>query len=698
MQGRVRFNPRDFVDCLPCCAPIHFLCASHADNIGTLPSETCPFGGIGNSPFHRLGAGSALAVFDFWLFGRICGTITSLSIPMPMRPASLLLASILLIAGAHGAPDRPNILWITSEDHGQEMGCYGDNLARTPNVDALAAKGMHFRFAWSNHPVCAPARTAIITGLYGASSGGINMRSMVPLQPGVRLFPEYLREAGYYCVNNSKEDYNVPKTSATWDVSSKDAHWRNCPPGKPFFSVFNSVKSHESQLRTKLATQPGSLITDPARVRVPAFHPDTPAVRQDWARYYDIVSAADADAGMHLRELADAGLTEDTIVFYYGDHGSGMPRYKRWPGDSGLRVALVVYFPEKWRHLAPPGYKPGFVSDRLVSFVDLAPTMLSLAGIVPPAWMQGHAFAGTHISPAPRYLFGGRNRMDECLDVARSVTDGRYVYIRNFLPQLSAGQRIAYQFETPTTRIWRQWFDEGRTNAAQSAFWQTPRPAEELYDLNADRDEVHNLAGSAAHADVLARFRETLRAHQLEVRDIALLPEGEMRARLVAHEPVPELGRVLETAELASRATKNEKREIIARLYDPASAVRTWAALGCLIQGATMVKAAEGPLRVALADSSPHVRIAAAQALARYGTPDDAALAKAALRELAPPDRNGVFVALEALNAINDLGALAGDLRAWAAGLSADISYPDSRYNSYLPNVIGKLGRPPELR
>lgn len=617
---------------------------------------------------------------------------------MLMRIASLLLASLTMATVAMGAPDRPNILWLTSEDHGQEMGCYGDKLARTPNVDALAAKGMHFRFAWSNHPVCAPARTAIITGLFGESSGGINMRSMVPLQPGVRLFPEYLREAGYYCVNNSKEDYNVPKTAATWDVSSKDAHWRNCPAGHPFFSVFNSLKSHESQIRSKQASLPGGIITDPAKVRVPAFHPDTPEVRKDWARYYDIVSAADADAGAHLRELAAAGLEDDTIVFYFGDHGSGMPRYKRWPGDSGLRVPLVVYIPEKWRSLAPADYAPGAVSNRLVSFVDLAPTMLSLAGVKPPAWMQGRAFAGRCIAPGPEYLFGGRDRMDECLDVARSVTDGRYVYIRNYYPFLSDGQHIAYQFETPTTRIWRQWFDEGRTNEAQSAFWRTPRPAEELFDLTTDRDEVRNLAGSPAHAAELARFRQALRAHQLEVRDIAMLPEGEMRARLVAHEPVPELKRVIETADLASRASPNERSELIKRLYDPASAVRSWAALGCLIQGPAMVKAAAGPLSVALADSSPHVRISAARALARYGTAEEVKSALETLRELAPPDRNGFFVALEALNAINDLGVRAGDLRAWASRLSADIPYPHPRYDSYLPNVIGKLGQPPEGR
>ena len=279
------------------------------------------------------------------------------------------LLACVMCHSSFAAGKGPNILWLTSEDHGPAMGCYGDTNARTPNVDALAAKGMIFTCAWSTAPVCAPARTAIISGLYPSSSGGLHMRSMVSLPADLKLYPQFLREAGYYCSNNSKEDYNVRKPAKLWDESSGKAHWKNRDVGQPFFAIFNSMKSHESEIRTR----PHQQVADPAKVRVPAYHPDTPEVREDWAQYYDKVGEADADAG----------LAADTIVFYYADHGSGMPRSKRWPSDSGLRVPLVVYFPEKWKHLAPREYQPGGKSDRLVSFVDLAPTLLSLAGIKP---------------------------------------------------------------------------------------------------------------------------------------------------------------------------------------------------------------------------------------------------------------------------------------------------------------------------
>ena len=262
----------------------------------------------------------------------------------------IFIACLLLLVSATSgtAAERPNILWITSEDHGPEMGCYGDTLARTPHVDALAAKGMRFTHVWSVVPVCAPARTAIITGMYPSSTGGLHMRSMAPLPAGATMFPQLLREAGYYCTNNSKEDYNLSKSAGVWDASSGKAHWKHRAAGQPFFAVFNSMKSHESQMRKRQH----KLITDPARVRVPAYHPDTPEVRQDWAQYYDQVNEADADAGALLAEIAAAGLAEETIVFYFADHGSGMPRSKRWPGASGLSVPLIVYFPEKWRSLA----------------------------------------------------------------------------------------------------------------------------------------------------------------------------------------------------------------------------------------------------------------------------------------------------------------------------------------------------------
>ncbi|MEO6740735.1 MAG: sulfatase, partial [Chthoniobacteraceae bacterium] len=385
-----------------------------------------------------------------------------------LRMASFLMFAL---AAAAIAETRPNILWITSEDHGPHMGCYGDTFATTPNVDALAKRGMIYAHCWSNAPVCAPARTTIITGMYPTSLGAEHMRSMVPFPKGKKMFPQFLREAGWYCSNNAKEDYNIEKPGQVWDESSKNAHWRKRPEGVPFFAVFNSLKSHESQIRTR----PHKQVHDPAKVRVPAYHPDTPEVRQDWAQYYDQVSEADADAGALLADLEKDGLSEDTIVFYYADHGSGMPRSKRWPYNSGLQVPLVVYIPEKFKELRPPEYQAGGKSERLVSFVDLAPTMLSLIGVQPPEWMQGHAFLGKFITEPQPFLHGFRGRMDERLDLVRSVTDGRYVYVRNYMPHLIYGQHLNYMWQTPTTRVWEQLHKEGKLNAVQDKFWN-PKP------------------------------------------------------------------------------------------------------------------------------------------------------------------------------------------------------------------------------
>ena len=259
-------------------------------------------------------------------------------------------AALLLFRVSAAESSRPNILWITSEDHGPEMGCYGDKLATTPNVDALAAKGLLYTRAWSTAPVCAPARTALISGMYPSANGSEHMRSLVPMPRGTKMFPQLLREAGYYCSNRSKEDYNLEKPGKVWDESSNKGHWRNRREGQPFFAVFNSTKSHESQMRIR----PHTPIHEPAKVRVPAYHPDTPEVRRDWAQYYDKVTEADADAGRVLAQLEADGLAGNTIVFYFGDHGSGMPRSKRWPYNSGLHVPLVVYIPEQFKHLRPP--------------------------------------------------------------------------------------------------------------------------------------------------------------------------------------------------------------------------------------------------------------------------------------------------------------------------------------------------------
>jgi arylsulfatase A-like enzyme len=589
---------------------------------------------------------------------------------------------------------RPNILWITSEDNGPHLGAYGDKFAVTPHLDRLAARGMIYTKCWSNAPVCAPARTAIISGMYPTSTGSEHMRSMVRLPAGMQMGPQFLRAAGYYCTNNAKEDYNLEKPGPVWDESSNRAHWKNRGAGQPFFAVFNILVTHESQIRAR----PHEPVHDPASVRVPAYHPDAPEVRQDWAQYYDKMTEMDAIAGRHLQELSDAGLADDTIIFYYGDHGPGMPRCKRWPYQSGLGVPLIVYVPPKYRDLAPRDYAPGGSTNRLVSFVDLAPTILSLAGIDPPAYMQGRAFAGRFEAPPREYVHGFRGRMDERSDMVRTVRDQRYVYVRNYLPHLIYGQHVAYMFETPTTRIWKCLYDEGRLNPAQSRFWQT-KPAEELYDLSSDPDEVDNLAENPALRGVLDRLRAAEREHALSIRDVGFLPEAEMHRRSrgstpyeVGHDDAKyPLHRVLTAADRASSMRGADLPALRQLLSDEDSAVRYWSAMGVLMRGKSAVDASRGELAHALEDESPSVRIAAAEALGRYGNDAELELSLRKLVELASVERHGLFVTVQALSAIDALGpkalSIVGDLREAQKG-NESIS---DRMKEYVPRLIESI-------
>lgn len=593
---------------------------------------------------------------------------------------------------AVAAESRPNILWLTSEDHGPHLGCYGDAYATTPNVDALAKRGLRYARAWSNAPVCAPARTTLISGLYASSTGSEHMRSMVPFPAGKQMFPQLLRDAGYYCTNNVKEDYNLTTPDQPWNDSSRQAHWKYRAADQPFFAVFNSGKSHESQIRKR----PHRAIHDPAKVRLPAYHPDTPEVRQDWAQYYDVVSEADADAGERMRELDDAGLAEDTIVFYFADHGSGMPRNKRWPCNQGLHVPLVVYIPEKFKHLRPADYVSGGTSDRLVSFVDFAPTVLSLAGIEPTSWLEGQAFLGKYISPPRPYAFGFRGRMDEKIDLVRSVTDGRYVYVRNYMPHRIYGQYLNYMFQTPTTRVWHRLHTEGKLNPAQNAFWQA-KPPEELYDLAADRDEVQNLAATSSHQAVLEKLRAALRDHLLPTRDLGFLPESEVHSRSQGQSPYDmarepgkyPLERILATAELAAARDLEVCSALVNACEDSDSAVRYWAVTGLLVREQQGVATGHGTLISLLADPSPAVRVVAAESLARFGEAADEALALRVLTEHADASRQGVFVAVAALNSIDQLGNRAEPLRV-ELRQRPSIRGPHPRYDSY----VGRLLRP----
>ncbi len=574
---------------------------------------------------------------------------------------------------------RPNILWITAEDMGPHLGACGDPYAVTPNLDRLAARGSLYMNVWSNAPVCAPARTAIIAGMDPCSLGAHHMRSLVPMPSDIQMFPAYLRQAGYYCTNNVKEDYNLVKPDGTWDESSDKAHYRKRAKGQPFFAVFNHTITHESQIRRR----PHTLAHDPSRVRVPAYHPDTPEVRHDWAQYYDNITTMDGQAGRLLAELENDGLLDDTIVFFYGDHGSGMPRSKRWPYNSGLNVCLIASIPAKYRHLAAAGYQQGGRSGRLIEFIDLAPTVLSLAGIEPLKHFHGEAFLGPFAQAPKRYLHGFRGRMDERLDSVRSVRDERYVYIRNYMPHKIYGQYLAYMWETPTTQVWERLYKEGKLNAAQRKFWE-PKPPEELYDLRSDPDEVNNLAGSPAHRQVLERMRAEHRRYELAIRDAGMLAESEMHARSGGESPYDmardpkrfDGARLLDAAQLASGMDPGAAPRLAKMLGDSDSGVRYWGAMGLLMRGEKTAAAHAAALRKALADSSPAVRIAAGEALGRFGGAEGLKAAMDALVPLCHPVQSGAYAAVEALNAVEAIGERA---RPWIGQI---LAMPDEDPNA----------------
>jgi arylsulfatase A-like enzyme len=333
-----------------------------------------------------------------------------------------LLSGTLAVTAAAPA-ERPNILWITVEDMSPNLGCYGDRYATTPNLDRFAGEAVRYTRAFATAPVCSPSRSCLITGLYATSLGTQRLRSNFPIPDAIKGFPAYLRAAGYYTSNNVKTDYNTADEPRlireSWDECSGKANWRGRKPGQPFFSVINLMTTHQSRTSVwsfeEFERQVGSRLDpglrhDPERAPLPPYYPETDLARRTLARYYDCITVMDQEVGQILADLAADGLAGNTIVFYYSDHGMGMPRGKRVLQDSGMQVPLMVRFPEKWRHFAPGG--PDEALDRLVSFVDFPPTVLSLAGVDIPDHMQGTAFLGAKAGPARQFVYGARDRVD----------------------------------------------------------------------------------------------------------------------------------------------------------------------------------------------------------------------------------------------------------------------------------------------
>lgn len=411
----------------------------------------------------------------------------------------------LVMSGAAQEQKRPNIVWIVGEDLGPELGCYGDPDAITPNLDKLAAEGARFTKAFTHAPVCAPSRHGLITGQYPIKTGAMHMRSKL-VNPPV-TFTKLLRDSGYHVSWPGKTDFNFDQPQEFRD-SQKNWWTQDEVPEGPFFAYANFTVSHESQVRNdgdKYAENTKRLTPaqrrDPAKVKLPPFWPDAPEVRREVANYHDLVTAVDYNAGDVLAWLDKHGLAENTIVIYFGDHGRGMARYKRWCYDTGTHVGLIVRWPGK--------IGAGEVRDGLVEFVDLPATALAMAGVPVPESFDGVPFMDKDgkATNQRKYVHSHRDYMDEAYDRIRSVSDGEWRYVRNFEPQVPYSLRNDYMERGKTMQVWRQWAAEGKLDAIQSIHFRKDKPKEELYHSKADPFEVRNVIEDPANATKLAELR-----------------------------------------------------------------------------------------------------------------------------------------------------------------------------------------------
>ena len=408
------------------------------------------------------------------------------------------------------------------------LGCFGDKIAKTPNLDQLASEGIKFTNLFSCSGVCAPSRFALITGMYPSACGANNMRTSSFMPNGippyeavppsqVKCVSEYLRANGYYCTNNDKTDYQFKLPITAWDECSNRAHWKNRPNGMQFFSIFNLMTTHESQVWDR-ANDPVTI--RPEDVPVPPYFPDTPIIRRDIARVYNNITIMDREVGELIDEVKKDGLLEETIIIFYSDNGGPLPRGKRELYDTGLNVPMIIRFPGK--------KQAGTIVDDLISFVDIPPTIMSLAGIEPPEYMHGRAFLGKYKSEPREYIFAARDRMDSEYDVRRAVRDKRFKYIRNYRPEIGCYQDIKYRKQLESMQELLRLRDEGKLNKEQMYWFRKTKSPEELYDLLNDPYELNNVADDLAYREELIRLRKVHEEWIEEIGDDPLRSEKEL--------------------------------------------------------------------------------------------------------------------------------------------------------------------------
>ena len=624
----------------------------------------------------------------------------------------LIAAAIVCLPTAARAERPVNVVWISAEDISADtLGCYGGP-AHTPRLDALAAGGLRFDAAFSAAPVCAPSRSAIITGVMPTTLGSLPMRCRATPPPFVVGLPKLLRDAGYFCTNNVKTDYNFERSfDAGWHASSGKAHWRNRPDAaQPFFAVFNFTVTHESGLFGDKAAEPRRQLPPEARrragdVRVPPYYPDTPVIRESLAVRQELAAALDREVGRVLDELAADGLADDTIVFFWGDHGEGIPHGKRSLTEHGLRVPLVVHVPDRFAGTAvlPGGGPARGATGTLVSLMDLGPTVLDLAGATIPAWMEGRSFLGPHAT-ARDVVLGARDRMDAAPGFGRTARDARFRYVRNFLPWIGGDDLPDYATGVPITGELRRVRAAGTLPAGAGWFARTSRPPDELRDAVADPDEIHDLATDPARQADLERLREAVRGWMRSTRDTGILPEPLLRREAASAgsewaifhpgeaEDAAAMDRYDAILAAAWAVAEGQPTDSFAtRLADRDPAVRYWAVCGTGWAAMRAGAAGRGPSAAALApvlaDPEPTVRIAAAGWLLRCG---DSTGSGAAIDVLSAEMRaDDPEVRLAALVTIDEVGPAARSLWEAAAALALDKDEEYSRRT--VERIRGKL-------
>lgn len=589
---------------------------------------------------------------------------------------SLLCILLLMFSAVPArAEPKPNILWINAEDMSPHLGCYDHPDAITPHIDRLAADGIVYNNAFATAPICSPSRSCLATGLYATSLGTQHLRCEVKIPERVVPLATRLRKLGYFCTNTGKSDYNFDP-DGIWNAWNSDpAPWRKRKEGQPFFAFITVGETHEGRINFQeryqeaTADLPDKMKHDPAKVTIPPFYPDTPEIRAIFARLYDLASVFDRKVGEIIGRLKDDGDLENTVVFVFGDHGNGLPRYKRWLNDSGLRVPLVVSVPPKFRHLSPQA--PGSKTDRVVSFVDFPATAMSLAGADVPGILQGKPFLGKTIAPPRKFVFGARSRADDMFEVSRSVFDGRFLYVRHFLPDLPYIQRsVIFDDRKDSFRELRKLHEAGKLNEHAERLWSPQKPREELYDLQTDPHELKNLADSPEHTERKKRLANELRHWILNHRDSGFLPEAEYQIRAAEAGLTPfdvvqdpkrfDLNTTLDAAWQVGDSSV-PLADINKRFQHKEPGVRYWSAVALRVRR-KLNQDARAVLVKALGDSSPSVRIAAAEALlqSKFLSQDTQEKALKTLGEVLQDDRP--WVALEAASTLARLGKQAEPL------------------------------------